>query len=76
MITKTVQPYEFLVRCDENTGAYKGAYHKTITTVIDDQTGEVYAVLEGDPQPISFDMLVELLSQVKATADIAAKGLA
>lgn len=42
-IVKKVLPYEFLVRWDEKTGVLKGWHFLSIESVIDDDTGVVYA---------------------------------
>lgn len=68
MITKKTQPYELLVRWKD--GAFAGASYRTVTTVADDQTGEVYSVKEGDPQNVE-DLSV-LLDQVRNDAQSAA----
>lgn len=45
MADKITNPYEFLARWDESTGAFKGYHFKTITTIMDGK--EVLAAKES-----------------------------
>jgi len=54
MMSKTTNPYEFLVRWDSDTGLIKGCHVKMITTHIDDETGEIIAVKESDAMPVAW----------------------
>jgi hypothetical protein len=65
---KTTQPYELLVRWKD--GAFSGASFRTLTTITDDQTGEVYAVREDDPQALDLAQLTAYVN--KAVADASA----
>ena len=53
-MSKTTSPYEFLVRWDAVTKEIKGCHVKTITTHIDDETGEIIAVKESDAMPVAW----------------------
>lgn len=53
-MSKTTNPYEFLVRWDSITGEIKGCHVKMITTHIDDETGEIIAVKESDAMPVAW----------------------
>ena len=54
MMSKTTNPYEFLVRWDATTKQIKGCHVKMITTHIDDETGEIIAVKESDAMPVAW----------------------
>ena len=54
MMSKTTNPYEFLVRWDAATKQIKGCHVKMITTHIDDETGEIIAVKESDAMPVAW----------------------
>ena len=53
-MSKTTNPYEFLVRWDSETGLIKGCHVKMITTHIDDETGGIIAVKESDAMPVAW----------------------
>ena len=53
-MSKTTNPYEFLVRWDSMTGQIKGCHVKTVTTHIDDETNEVIAVKESEAMPVAW----------------------
>ena len=53
-MSKTTNPYEFLVRWDSDTGLIKGCHVKMITTHIDDETQEIIAVKESDAMPVAW----------------------
>ena len=53
-MSKTTNPYEFLVRWDATTKQIKGCHVKMITTHIDDETGEIIAVKESDAMPVAW----------------------
>lgn len=49
-IVKTIQPYEMLTRWKD--GELADSSFRVITTISDDQTGEVYAVTVSDPMTL------------------------
>lgn len=71
MIIESVQPYEMLTRW--TNGVLADSSFRVLTTLADDQTGEVYAVTESDP--MTLQMAIEAgwqaqVGQVLADAQV------
>ena len=74
-IVKEKVPYEYLVRMDKNGKV--GQHIKYITRVYDDATGEVFAEIEGNAEPVdTTDNSVPLETAIGAVSAQVAKSAA